>query len=55
MTAPYANGKFSQPGTLPAELDPNLRSAIQALREQANTLLQLLDALEKRVYALEHP
>ena len=55
MAAPIVNDKFVQPGTLPADLDPNIRSAIQSLREQANTLLALVKALEARVYKLEHP
>lgn len=55
MAAPIVNDRFVQPGTLPADLDPNVKSAILALREQANTLLKMLSDLEKRVYALEHP
>lgn len=57
-----ATSGFSQPGMLPSDMDPNLRSAIQALRAQTNELKADLDkakadivALTARVYALEHP
>lgn len=57
-----ATSGFNQPGMLPSDMDPNLRSAIQALRAQTNELKVDLDkakaditALTARVYALEHP
>jgi hypothetical protein len=44
---------FPQPGTLPAGLDPNLASALQALRAQSNTLKAGKESAEGRIGTAE--